>query len=117
MKKQLFLILVVALGFPLIMTLVRFARLRNRKIQMALLRRLSFKPLGQPPARFRARSTRFALRSVNQTMLITRVNPRVAARSTGTPTSLAPSRLVKNPTKSCKSAILPLARLRRSTSS
>ena len=42
---------------------------------MALLRRPSFKPLGQPPAQFRARSMRFALRSVNQTMPITRVNP------------------------------------------
>ena len=71
MKKQLFLTLVVALGFSLIMTLVPVCEAALPENPDGFVAPATFRPLGQPPARFRARSMRFALRSVNQTMPIT----------------------------------------------
>ena len=118
MKKQLFLTLVVALGFPLIMTLVPVCEAAQPENPDGFVAPAVFQAAGPTASSIQSTVDAFraALGEPNNANNLSQPI-RVAARSTGTPTSLAPSRLVKNPTKSFISAILPLARLRRSTSS
>ena len=117
MKKQLFLTLVVALGVPLVMTLVPICEAAQPENPDGFVAPAVFQAAGPTASSIQCTVDAFraALGEPNNADNLSQ--PPGAARSTGTPTSLAPSRLVKSPTKSFISAILPLARLRRSTSS